>query len=682
MLRLLLLIFSTLPLIAGGILWFYITDKILPALPTQEEIEDIRMQTPLRVLARDGSLMAEFGEKRRIPLSYEEIPQPMIDAILSAEDERYFEHPGIDATGITRAAISYLLSGEKRQGGSTITMQMARNFFLTREKSWERKIKELFLALRIEETYNKKEILTLYLNKVFLGHRAYGIGAALQTYYGVTPDKATLPQLAMIAALPKAPSTINPIRNPKRAKERRDYVLGRMKLLEYITEEEYKKGINTPLTAKLHRPPVKTRAPYAAEMVRAELVRILGESAYTQGITVTTTIRPAEQHDAINALRKTVKEVNARQKELPEEKEDKDKARRPDSVQGAIVALNPHNGAIIALSGGTSFEKTPFNRVTQSMRQMGSTIKPLLYTTALRQGKTAATLINDAPLVFRGSLDFPPWKPNNSGHRFHGPTLLEDGLIYSRNLTSIRLLQETGFKPLLNHLNKLGFPKKRVKKHQDLTLAVGTLPASPLEVARAYTPFANGGRLATPYLIHRVKGTTLKGCKLCKVKRRPKILNPQIHYLMDSMMKKVVQWGTAQEASKLKRKDIGGKTGTSNRAVDTWFAGYHPDLVTVTWVGYDQPYPLGKDESGGHTALPMWIRFMEGALERLPKKPLPRPKGMTTRYIDPATGKGAPAKLKGKRLLTFRKGLQPRPAVESATGKTVEQMRTEALQLW
>ncbi len=678
--RILLLVLSLLPVAAAGIAWHYIQENILPALPSQQEIEDIEMQTPLRVLAADGSLIAEFGEKRRTPLRYKEIPQTMINAILAAEDERYFEHPGIDATGIARAAFQYLITGEKRQGGSTITMQMARNFFLTREKSWERKIKELFLALRIEETYNKKEILTLYLNKVFLGHRAYGIAAAFQTYYGVSPQKATLAQTAMIAALPKAPSSINPIRNPKRAKERRDYVLNRMKLLDMITSQEHQSAIQAPLSAKLHRRPIATQAPYAAEMVRAELVRELGSRAYTSGITVTTTIQPNHQKSAVRALRKTVADTNRRQKKRA--KNDKTFQPPKQGVQGALVALNPDSGAIVALSGGTDFTKTPFNRVTQSMRQMGSTIKPLIYSTALHQGKTVATLINDAPLVFKGSLDFPPWKPANSTHRFHGPTLLEDGLIYSRNLASIRLLQQIGFKPVLHHLNKLGFPKKRIKQHQDLTLAVGSLPASPLEVATSYTPFANGGKLVLPYLIRSIKGVKLKQCALCKKRKKIRVLTPEVHYLMDNMMKKVITRGTAQEAQQLKRQDIGGKTGTSNNAVDTWFAGYHPNLVAVSWVGYDQPYPLGKDESGGHTALPMWIEFMRQALKQLPSKKTVRPKGMTTRYIDPVTGKGASAKQKRKRLLTFRKGLQPHPAIESVTGKSINQLRNEALQLW
>lgn len=678
--RLLLLALSLLPLIAGGIAWHYIENNILPALPSQQEIEDIEMQTPLRVLARDGSLIAEFGENKRTPITYKQIPQNMINAILAAEDERYFEHPGIDATGIARAAFQYLITGQKRQGGSTITMQAARNFFLTREKSWERKIKELFLALRIEETYSKEEILTLYLNKVFLGHRAYGITAAFQTYYGVHPKQATLAQTAMIAALPKAPSSINPLRNPARAKERRDYVLDRMKLLGMISNKAHRKAIKAPLSAKLHHTPIETPAPYAAEMVRAELFKQLGSKTYTRGIIVTTTIQPSQQKSAIKALRKTVNEVNKRQRKRA--KNGSDFNPPANSVQGALVALNPHNGAINALSGGTRFSKTPFNRVTQSMRQMGSTIKPLVYSTALHQGKTVATLLNDAPLVFKGSLDFPPWKPENSGHLFHGPTLLEDGLIYSRNLASIRLLQQIGFKPVLHHLNKLGLPKKRIRLHQDLTLAIGSLPASPLEVATSYTPFANGGKLVQPYLIHSIKGVKLKRCSLCKKRKKIRVLTPEVHYLMDNMLKKVILRGTAQEAQQLKRKDIGGKTGTSNRAVDTWFAGYHPDLVAVSWIGYDQPYPLGKDESGGHTALPMWIRFMREALKKLPEKRLQRPKGMTTRYIDPTTGKGAPAKQKRKRLLTFRQGLQPHVAIESVTGKSIDELRNEALQLW
>ncbi len=678
--RVFLLILSLLPAVGAGAAWYYVKQLILPALPGQQEIEDIQMQTPLRVLAADGSLIAEFGEKHRSPLRYDEIPKQMVDAIVAAEDERYFEHPGIDATGIARAAFQYLITGEKRQGGSTITMQMARNFFLTREKSWERKIKELFLALRIEEHYSKEEILTLYLNKVFLGHRAYGIAAAFQTYYGVSPQQATLAQTAMIAALPKAPSSINPIRNPERAKERRDYVLKRMNQLGMITNQQHQAAVRAPLSAQLHQQPIETNAPYVAEMVRAELFHNLGEATYTSGITVTTTILPQQQRSAIHALRKTVAATNRRQRkrQLGED----ENPLPPQGVQGALIALNPEDGAITALSGGTDFDKTPFNRATQSLRQMGSTIKPLIYSTALHQGKTVATLLNDAPLVFKGSLDFPPWKPENSGHLFHGPTLLEDGLIYSRNLASIRLLQQIGFKPVLHHLSRLGFTKKRVRQHQDLTLAIGSLPASPLEVAASYAPFANGGKRVYPYLIHSIEGARLKQCILCNKHRKFRVLTAEVHYLMDEMLRKVILRGTAQDAQVLKRKDIAGKTGTSNRSIDTWFAGYHPDLVAVSWIGYDQPYPLGKDESGGHTALPMWIEFMQPLLPQLAVKRHPRPKGMTTRYIDPTTGKAAAAEQKRKRLLTFRQGLQPHQAIGSVTGKSVDEVRQEALQLW
>ena len=676
---------------ATGVGWLYLEREIIPTLPSSAEIRDITLQSPLKVLARDGSLIAEFGEKRRIPLTYNEIPPMMINAILAAEDERYFEHPGIDATGIARAAIQYLTSGEKRQGGSTITMQMARNFFLTREKSWLRKIKELLLAVRIEQTLDKREILTLYLNKIFLGHRSYGVAAALRTYYGVTPKDATLSQFAMIAALPKAPSSINPIRNPKRAKERRDYILDRMYKLGYITADESKRAIATPLTAKIHHPPIETDAPYIAEMVRAEMVRRAGESAYSRGLTVTTTINPKMQRNSTKALRESIYAANSRQHQ---EELDKQK-----SLQGAIVALNPNSGAIRALSGGVDFTKSPFNRATQAYRQMGSIIKPLIYSAALKQGKTSATLINDAPLIFKGSNlqsnnkeqnQFKSWRPENAGLRFHGPTLLEDALVYSRNLSSIRLLREIGFKPALLQLEKFGFPPERLKEHRDLTLAIGTLTASPLEVATSYTPFANGGQLVSPYLITKIESSpqqALPGkCRLCRDRNRPYIMSRQIHYLMDKMLKKVITTGTGRAARSLKRKDIGGKTRTSNRAVDTWFAGYHPDLVTVSWIGYDQPKPLAKKESGGTTALPMWINFMENTLIDLPETTLSRPAGIISLYINPKTGRVVDNNRKpsylDKRLFSFRQGLAPRPTLKSITGKTIGELRAEELLLY
>ncbi len=660
-------------LLLTAVTWGYLQWQILPLLPSQQEIEDIELQRPLRVLARDDSLIATFGEKRRIPLQYREIPTPMIQAILAAEDEHYFEHPGIDPAGIARAAIDYLISGEKRQGGSTITMQMARNFFLTREKSWERKIKELLLALRIEQTLNKEEILTLYLNKIFLGHRSYGIGAAFQTYYGVTPAEATLAQSAMIAALPKAPSTLNPIRNPKRAKVRRDYVLDRMRRLGFINKQQWRKAKRAPLSARLRTPQPELVAPYGAEMVRAELVRLLGEQAYTQGITVRTTLEPQHQRAANRALQTTIHQANQRQQHLPE----------APSLQGALVALAPNNGAITALVGGTDFTDFPFNRATQSKRQMGSTIKPLLYTVALQQGKSSATLINDAPLVFSGSSDFPPWRPENAGLRFNGPTLLEDGLVYSRNLVSIRLLQQIGFSAVERYLIKLGFPKARIAQHRDLTLAIGTLPASPLEVATSYAPFANGGYRVSPYLIQSIEPSIpLHGCTLCRSRQHQRVMSAQLHYLMDRMLRQVIQRGTAQAARKLKRKELGGKTGTSNRAVDTWFAGYHPDLVTVTWVGYDQPAPLGKGESGSETALPMWNLFMEEALKSLPERSHPKPEGIRREPIDLVTGKIAAPDQRRRRWIPFRAGFQPQPTTHSLSGRSQQQIEQEAAQLW
>ena len=674
-------------LLAASItIWGTIHYSILPHLPSQQEILNLQLQVPLQVLAQDGSLIAEFGEKRRDPIPYGEIPQQMIHAIIAAEDEHYFDHPGVDSGGILRAAYRYLSSGEKREGGSTITMQMARNFFLSREKSWRRKIMEIALAIRIEQLLEKEEILSLYLNKIFFGHRSYGIGAAFHTYYGISPAEATLAQVAMVAALPKAPSTINPIRNPKRARERRDYILGRMATLGFITREEQREAVRSPLSATLHHPPVETEAPYAAEMVRAELVRLLGKSvAYTSGIRVTTTIRPALQASAVNALRNSIRETRQRVLERNQEAE---RSWPPSGqAEGAIVALNPNSGAIVALSGGSDFSKTPFNRATQAYRQMGSTIKPLIYTAALQQGMTAATLLNDAPLLFPGTTDSPPWRPENSGHRFHGPTLLQDALIHSRNLASIRLLQKSGFRPVLEHLKRVGLAEERINRHRDLTLAVGTLPATPLEVATAYAPFANGGYRLTPWLIDSItfgNRFPTAACRLCNSNRHPplRLLSPQVHYLMDQMLRRVIQQGTARRARVLEREDIGGKTGTSNRSMDTWFAGYHPDLVAVSWIGYDQPRSLGMDESGAETALPMWIRFMRDALHNHPEKRHPRPEGMITLHIDPITGKQADAAAKRKRLLTFRKGLEPRPAPRSRGGRSLEEIRQLERLLW
>ncbi len=568
---------------------------IIPTLPDIDSLRDVQMQVPLRVYSADDSLIAEFGEKRRVPVSINETPQQMIDAFIAAEDGRFYEHPGVDWRGILRAAVNLVLTGEKSQGGSTITMQVARIFFLTREKTYLRKLNEIYLSLKIERELTKDEILELYLNIYFFGQRAYGVGAAAQVYYGTTVDRLTLPQIAMIAGLPQAPSTTNPITNRNRATIRRNYVLNRMLEEGFITEEEYREADATPVTASLHNPSVDLEAPYVAEMARREMQDLFGDDSTTMGYRVYTTIRDKNQVSANHALRSAVLEYDNRhgyrgaeshielnepndvteeQKNLLEtypvianlypalvtsvheqsitvflmgigfidigweglswaRKYIDENFRGPEpsfassivqsgdivriieddlgqwrlsqlpSVEGAFVSLNPRNGETLALTGGFDFYRSNFNRVTQAKRQPGSGFKPFIYSTALYEGYTAASIINDAPLI----RDYPgiedTWRPENYSGRYYGPTRLREALINSRNIASIRLLDAVGIDKTLKHVSKFGFNTEALP--HSLSLALGSGDLSPWEMASAYCVFANGGFLVEPYFIDRIE---------------------------------------------------------------------------------------------------------------------------------------------------------------------------------
>ena len=579
---------------AGGT-YFYLA----PTLPSAETLRDVRLQVPLRVHARDGGLIAEFGEKRRTPLRLGQIPERMIQAFVAGEDDRFYEHPGVDWEGLTRAVWHLLRTGEKGQGGSTITMQVARNFFLGREKTYLRKLNEILLALKIEREFTKDEILELYVNKIFLGQRAYGVGAAAWVYYGRPIAELTLAQLAMIAGLPKAPSRFNPITNPERGTVRRNYVLRRMYELGYIGEAEYDEARNAPVTAKLHKPTVEVEAPYVAEMVRAHMEEVYGSDAYTEGFTVYTTLDGRLQSAANTALRQALTEYDARhgyrgpeRRIVPGEgmegAESAEGARSPEEalaeipafggmlpalvmsvservvtayvrgagpieipfesmewahpyvdedrrggkpesaaavvqagdvirvrptedgwsfsqlpeVEGALVSLDPDDGAIVALTGGFDFYRSKFNRVTQAERQPGSSFKPFIYSAALEHGYTAASIINDAPVVFEDPSLKSAWRPENYGGKFFGPTRLRVALYKSRNLVSIRLLRDVGIDFALDHVAKFGIDVERLPR--GLSLALGSGALTPLEVASGYSVIANGGYAVEPYFIERV----------------------------------------------------------------------------------------------------------------------------------------------------------------------------------
>ena len=755
---------------------------IEPKLPSIENLSEVRMQVPLRVYSADEKLMAEFGEKRRIPLSFKEIPPQVVQAFLSAEDDRFFEHPGVDYRGLIRAAVTLALTGQRRQGGSTITMQVARNFFLSREKTYTRKLTEIFLSLKIESQLSKEQILELYLNKIYLGNRAYGVGAAAYVYYGKNLSELTLPQAAMIAGLPKAPSRYNPIINPKRALLRRNYVLKRLNALGYISDAAHAAAKQAPVTAKLHTFTTELDSPYIAEMVRKEMVERFGEEAYTNGYSVYTTLDSKLQTAADNAVRgnllrydrrhgyrgaiknvaltdgsvaaleKALKGVgavadlqpaivtsvekksvvvyvkgkglvtlewdgfswarkfiseNRRGRKLKKaaevfkvgdvvrvilNRDDKGKAvwmlGQIPKAQSAMVVLNPKDGGIMALVGGFDYYRSKFNRATQAMRQPGSGFKAVVYSAALDNGFTAATLVNDAPVVSQDlSSQSASWRPENYTGKFYGPTRLRKALANSRNLVSIRVLREVGVPKVLEHAERFGFKADEFPKN--LTLALGTGEVAPLDMARSYAVLANGGFLVEPYLIQRIeenhkgiifKANPLQACEECEVDAQsgqpiggdigisamrpaPRAISPQNNYLMTSMLQDVIQRGTATDAKKLGRKDLAGKTGTTNDQRDAWFNGYNPDLVSVVWVGFDNYSPLGRKETGGKAALPAWIDFMSKALKDVPDKPLQLPAGMYKLKIDPKSGR--PAVAGDKRAISeyFRVGGPPRKLV-------------------
>lgn len=779
-------------MIAIGAAYLYVA----PSLPSVATLKDIRMQVPMRIYTRDGKLLAEYGVKRRVPLDYEDIPPLMIEAFMAAEDDRFFEHPGVDYQGLVRAAISLLLTGRKEQGGSTITMQVARTFFLTREKLFTRKLREIFLALKIDREFTKEEVLRLYLNKTFLGERAYGVGAAARVYFGTDVWHLTLAQIAMIAGLPQAPSW-NPIADPEWSLRRRAYVLARMRALGFIDKTAYQRAMHQPLTANYHGERVAVSAPYIAEMVRKEMTSRYGEDVYTDGYQITTTLDSRLQPLAVKALRGglesydrrhgyrgAVAHVDVPENAGPEQwdglldghsgygglepalilgvdgqtakaylagvgavplawdglkwarpKTAADILKRGDVVylkqagkhwdlaqipqaEGALVALDPVDGAIVALAGGFDFNLSKFNRVVQAARQPGSSFKPYIYTAALSDGMTAATIINDAPVVVADRRLEDIWRPENYEHRFHGPTRLRYALVHSLNLVTIRVLQRMGIDYTLNFLQRFGFNPDRLP--HNLTLALGSASVSPLQMARGYSVIANGGFLIKPYFIQRILDSTgrvlydanpLVACTACSgdaegtvsaaaadrtaapteaaapqpatsgpiasgvinfhpgprpVRVAKRTLDPQDDYLIKSMMRDVVQHGTGRQALALHRGDLAGKTGTNNNYADAWFGGFNSNLVTIAWVGFDQVQSLGFGETGARAALPMWIDFMGPALDGVAEQPFLQPPGLVTVRIDSKTGLRAAPSDPDAMFETFRVGEVPPPMAASA----------------
>jgi penicillin-binding protein 1A len=748
--------------------------KIEPQLPSIELLKDVQLQVPLRIYTSDRKLMAEFGEKRRTPVRIENVPPALIQAFLAAEDDRFFEHPGVDIQGLLRAGIELLRTGEKRQGGSTITMQVARNFFLTTEKTYLRKLNEILLAFKIEHSLSKQEILELYLNKIYLGHRAYGVEAASRVYYGIGTNELSIARMAMIAALPKAPSRVNPVNNPEAALARRNYILGRMYNLGYISADVYNNALMEPDDAELHTVQVDVRAPYLAEMVRDEMVKRYGEDAYTSGFEVVTTVESSLQAMANQAMRDTLleysrrhgyrgpeahvdpsgvvvdavselladypawgdveagmvtavaersadvalrsglvitiewdglswarpyKSVNVMGKapgkaadvvavgdiiRVEADKEGKWRLSQLPQVQGALVSLRPDDGAVVALVGGFDFNLSKFNRVTQAFRQPGSSFKPIIYSAALEKGFTTASIINDAPVVFDDNALESTWRPENYSGKFYGPTRLRKALYLSRNLVSVRILQSIGASYAAEYAERFGFESSQLP--HDLTLALGSASVTPLQMARAYAVFANGGYLVDPYFIRSIQDAQgqviytaqprvvcpgclqdLEGIADESGARRnlaEEVITPQNAWLMNSMLQDVIQRGTGRRATALGRSDLSGKTGTTNDQKDAWFCGYNSSLVTTTWVGFDKLDPLGRAETGGHAALPMWMQYMGAALAGTAPEKREQPDGLVTVRIDPKTGLLAGSSQSDAIFETFRVAEVPQLSVD------------------
>jgi penicillin-binding protein 1A len=738
---------------------------LVPSLPPLDAMRNVELQVPLRVYTRGGALIAQIGEQRRIPVTYEQIPEVVKQAFLAAEDERFFEHHGIDYFGVVRAVLIDVVSGEKTQGASTITMQAARNMFLNMDKTARRKLQETFVTYRMEHEFTKQEIFGLYLNVIFFGQRAYGVAAAAEAFFGKSLDKLDVAEAATLAGVPKAPSKYNPIVDAELATQRRAYVLRRMRELGFIDAATAEAANKEPMQAREHAPLFAVEAPYVAEMARLELRQRFGANAESAGYKVYTTVDGRLQAAANRAVRIGLIEYDRRHGwrgpaghvELPAHGEPDfddlvdeyasignlapaivesvaDKSVRAyvktlgsvqiewdglswarkeghndtlgpapqnagqllargdviyvvaddaghaqlgqiPGAQSALVALDPNDGSIVALVGGFDYFTNKYNRATQARRQPGSGFKPFLYSAALEHGFTAATTLLDAPVVLEGAGIEEAWRPKNS-EGFGGPTRLRDALVHSRNMVSIRVLKAIGVATAIDYISRFGFDPRSMP--HDLSLALGTLEATPLDVAAGYAVFANGGYKVAPYFIDRIEdasgqvvwhATPRRVCEQCDGggdgdaaaagtpvqvsdtthgepaplkpdEIAPRVISAQNAYVMSDMMADVIRRGTGRRALVLNRTDIAGKTGTTNEGRetrDTWFNGFTPNLVATVWVGYDQGL-LGESEEGARTALPIWIQFMREALKGVPEQHRPMPDGIVTLRISPDTG--------------------------------------------
>ncbi|MEZ8928155.1 MULTISPECIES: penicillin-binding protein 1A [unclassified Vibrio] len=800
-----LFIFTLICMILGVSTIFGFYYYVKPELPDVATLRDVELQTPMQVFSQDGKLISQFGEKRRNPVTYDEIPRHLVEALIATEDSRFYEHPGIDPIGITRAALVVAMSGSAKQGASTITQQLARNFFLSNEKKIMRKIKEIFIAIHIEQLLSKEEIMELYVNKIFLGHRSYGFGAAARVYFGKDLPELTLSELATLAGMPKAPSTMNPIYSVERATNRRNVVLRRMLDEKYITQAEFDDARSEELISKYHGAEIELSAPYVAEVARAWMVERYGEAAYTSGMKVYTTVDSKLQKAANQAAIKNLlgyderhgyrgaekvlwqtaqsawdqeqivkhlksqptygdlvpavvtavdsksaqvwvknqgegtiewQGMNWARKFLTDNRQGPAPSQakeilavgeqvwvRHEAVTGdevseepteetttepetpvvwrlsqvpnantAFVAMNPNNGAVLSMVGGFNFVHNKFNRATQSIRQVGSGIKPFIYSAAIEKGLTLASLINDAPINQWDKSQGTAWRPKNSPPTYVGPTRLRIGLAQSKNVMAVRVLREVGLDDTRNYLTRFGFDIDEVPRSETIALGAGSL--TPMKVAQGYSVFANGGYYVEPFYISRIEtpfgetefqATPKIVCKDdcqqpmtsdsmanefaeqdvdAQVQYAPQVITEQNAFLVREMMYSNIwgggDWsagtgwnGTGWRAQPLKRRDIGGKTGTTNDSKDTWYSGYGPGMVATVWVGFDNHNRnlgrtkansnLGKNqitgaEAGAKTAEPAWVDFMGTALAGVPAQRKELPENIVRVRIDRKTG--------------------------------------------
>ena len=722
-----------------GIVAYEVASSRLPPLTS---LTDYKPKLPMQVFSADGLLIGEYGSEKRTVVSYSNFPEKMRQAILAAEDDDFFTHHGIDPFGVARAVLANVKTGGRGQGASTITMQLARTTFLSRERSFVRKFYEVLLTLRIEQQLSKSQIFEIYANQIFLGQRSYGFATAAQTYFGKPLSELTIGQMAMLAGLPKAPARDNPIANPERAKQRQRYVLSRMRTLGFITEPEYQAALNEELKLHTDRPTFPLHAQWASEMARALVADQFKEDAYTGGLKVYTTIRARDQRAANAAVQRAVFAYDRKQgyrgpesmvdlktaDELEREerieeavaqagdvgkllsavvlkvtpqavtvsrgrgvsfdisgqglafvnawlnpKAPANRQLRPGAVvritegqhgweitqapevEAAMITIDTHDGAIRAMVGGYDFSRSKFNRATQSIRQPGSVLKPFIYSAALEKGFMTSTVVNDAPIILDpATTGNQLWEPKNYGGGYDGPMTLRNALARSKNMVSIRILQDIGVDYAQDYLGRFGIRPERNPAY--LTMALGAGSVTPMQIATGMASFANGGYRLEPYLIDRITDTT--GREVAKANpvqsgdENALIIDPRNAFLMDSMLKTVAQSGTAARVTKeLKRKDLAGKTGTTNDSRDAWFAGYATGVAGVAWLGYDRPRSLGERETGGGLALPIWIDYLKEVLPEVPQKERPVPHGVVQvngeYYLDEAQ----PSSLGVKRAL-------------------------------